>query len=91
MNRKIFYGAFLFVILATSIGGRSLGDSSIDASDKGATLFQILQNILDDPEYLALSDEQQLAALEVIYSLLEAHYIQRKIKSEYQGKSAFFN
>jgi len=66
MNRKIFYGAFLFVILATSISSRSLGDISIgvvnkNSSDKGE-LIQILQNILEDPEYLTLSDEQQLVA-----------------------------
>ncbi len=60
MNPKTFYAAFLFELLATCINGRSLrSESSIDAvdnnsSDKGQTLIQILQNILDDPEYLAL-------------------------------------
>ena len=79
MNRKIFYGAFLFVILATSIASHSLGDSSISVVNKNSSdkeeLIQILQNILEDPEYLTLSDEQQLVALEVIYSLLKAHYM----------------
>jgi hypothetical protein len=96
MNRKIFYGAFLFVILATGISSRSLGDSGINvvnnnSSDNGPTLMQMLQNILEDPEYLALSDEEQLAVLEVIYSLLQTNYIQRKSKSEYHGNSAFVN
>jgi hypothetical protein len=60
MNPKIFYGAFLFALLATCINGRSLSsESNVDvvdnnSSDKGPTLIQILQNILDDPEYLAL-------------------------------------
>jgi hypothetical protein len=86
MNRKVFYGAFLFVLLATCINSRSLGDSSIDVEnnnsyDKGPTLMHILQSILEDPEYLALSDHEQLAVLEVIYSLLESSFRQRKSKS----------
>jgi hypothetical protein len=91
MNPKIFYGAFLFALLATCINSRSLSsESGIDAvdrnsSDKGPTLIQILQSILDDPEYLALSDHEQLVVLEVIYSLLESSFSQRKSKSEYQG------
>ena len=89
MNPKIFYAAFLFALLATCINGRSLSsENNIDvednnSSDKGPTLIQILQNILDDPEYLALSDHEQLAVLEVIYSLLESSFRQRKSKSKY--------
>jgi hypothetical protein len=87
MNRKIFYAAFVFVILATCISSSSLSDSSNNSSVKGPTLIQVLQGIFDDPEFLALSDYEQLKVLEVIYSLLESSYNQRKS----HGKSAFFN
>ena len=37
---------------------------------KNTTLLEVLQKILQDPEYLALSNEQKLAVLEIIYSYL---------------------
>ena len=95
MNRKVFYGGFLFVLLATCINSSTLGDSNIDvennSSDQGPSFMHILQSILEDPEYLALSDYEQLAVLEVIYSLLESSFSQQKNKSKYQGKKAFVN
>jgi hypothetical protein len=92
MNRNIFYVAFVFVILATCISSRSLSDSSIDvetnnSSYKVPTLMQVLQSIFDDPEFLALSDYEQLKVLDVIYSILESSYAQPKS----HAKSAFFN
>jgi len=96
MNRKIFLGFFLLIVLASRINSSSLSDSNIDvesinSSNKGPTLMQMLQNILEDPEYLALSDYEQLKVLEVIYSLLESGFNQRKNKSKYHGKSPFIN
>ncbi len=96
MNRIIFIGFFLLIVLASRINSSSLSDSSIDvesinSSNKGATLMQMLQNILEDPEYLALSDYEQLKVLEVIYSLLESGFNQRKNKSKYHGNSLFAN
>jgi hypothetical protein len=96
MNYNIFLGFFLLIVLASSINGSSLSDSSIDgeninSSNKGPTLMQMLQNILEDPEYLALSDYEQLKVLEVIYSLLESGFNQRKNKSKYHGKSLLVN
>jgi hypothetical protein len=54
-------------------------------------LMHILQSIFQDPEYLALSDYEQLAVLEVIYSFLETTYNQRISQSKYQGKNPFFD
>ena len=95
MNRNIVYGAFLLVILASCINS-SLSDGSIDyennnSPENGPTLMQILQNILENPEYQALSDYEQLSVLEVIYSLLESSFSQRKSASEYQRKNPFVN
>jgi len=96
MNRNIFLGFFLLIVLASRINSSSLSDSSIDvdninSSNKGPTLMQILQSILQDPEYLALSDYEQLKVLEVIYSLLESGFSQRKNKSKYHANSLFAN
>jgi len=95
MNCNIVYGAFLLVILASCINS-SLSDGSIDyennnSPENGPTLMQILQNILENPEYQALSDYEQLSVLEVIYSLLESSFSQRKSASKYQGKNPFVN
>ena len=96
MNRTIFFETFLLIFLASLINSSSLSESTIDVENinspnKGPTLMQVLQNILEDPEYLALSDYAQLAVLEVIYTLLESGFIQRKNKSKYHGKSLFVN
>jgi hypothetical protein len=97
MNRNIVYGAFLFAILAScinissSLSEGSLDDENNNSSENGPTLMHILQNILENPEYLALSDYEQLSVLEVIYSLLESSFSQRKSKSKYQGKNPFVN
>jgi hypothetical protein len=96
MNYNIFFSTFLLIVLASRINSSSLSNSSIDveninSSNKGPTLMQMLQNILEDPEYLALSDYEQLKVLEVIYSLLESGFNQRKNKSKYHGKSILVN
>jgi len=38
------------------------------------TLMEIIQSILVDPEFLALSPQKQLHLLIVIYKILENHY-----------------
>jgi len=95
MIHKIFYDAFLFVILAACISSSSLSNNSVEnnnSSEKEPTLIQSLQGILQDPEYLALSNSEQLMVLEVIYTILESSYNnQQKSKSKYQGKSPFAN
>ena len=40
------------------------------------TLIQLLQVILNDPEFLALSDQQQLRILYHIYAMLEKYLVQ---------------
>jgi hypothetical protein len=92
MIHKIFYDAFLFVILAACISSSSLSNNSVEnnnSSEKEPTLIQSLQGILQDPEYLALSNYEQLLVLEVIYSLLKTRFSQSESKRKYQGKSPF--
>ncbi len=94
MNRNIFYAAFILGILAVCISSKNLSDRSTEdnsSSEKRLSLMNFLQSILDDPEYMALSDYEQLAVLEVIYSLLESSYNQRKKLTQHQGRNGFLN
>jgi len=94
MNRKMLYGIFLFALLASCISSKSLlSDGSIENTNTSGqtrpTLVQFLQGILHNPEYLAMTDYQQLIVLEMIYSLLEYGFMQQKSKSKNQEKMAF--
>jgi hypothetical protein len=94
MNRNIFYAAFILGILAVCISSNNLSDRSTEdnsSSEKRLSLMNFLQTILDDPEYMALSDREQLAMLEVIYSLLESSYNQRKKTTQHHGINGFLN
>ena len=50
-------------------------NTSVPPNQSG--LMLVIQSIIQDPEYLALSDYQQLMVLEVLYSLLEFGYNNR--------------
>jgi len=96
MSRNIFYVAFILGIFAGCISSKSLSDGSIEdnssgSPDKSETLMQFLQSLLNDPEYMALSDYEQFAVLDVIYSLLESNYNQRKIKGKHHDINGFVN
>jgi len=43
-------------------------------SNKDSSLLQILQSVLDDPEFLALDKQKQLGILIATYQLLLNHY-----------------
>jgi len=92
MNPQILYIPFLFTILAGCISSSSLSNNSVEnnnSSEKEPTLIQILQSILQDPEYLALSNYEQLMVLEAIYSLLKTRFSQSESQRKYQDKSPF--
>ena len=94
MNRNIFYIAFILGIFAGCISGKSLSDSGIEdnsSSGKRYPLMQFLKSLLNDPEYMALSDYEQFAVLDVIYSLLESSYNHRKIKVKHHDINGFVN
>lgn len=55
------------------------------------TLMVALQNLLVDPQYLALSDYEQLAVLEVLYSIMEASYNQRMKEKSKKAKREIFS
>ena len=38
------------------------------------SMMDIIHNILQDPEYLALDSQRQLSVLITIYEILESHY-----------------
>jgi hypothetical protein len=58
--------AFAFMVETSDIRNER-GES------KKLTLMDIIQSVLNDPEYLALSSKQQLHVLIVMYDILEDH------------------
>ena len=48
------------------------------AETKQSSLLLVLESILQDPDYLAMTDYQQLMVLGVVYSLLEFRYSKEK-------------
>ena len=61
MNLKLFTSAFVVILLVLS---------SVESNKKRQpTLIEVLETIVNDPEYLALSDNQQLEVLVMIYTL----------------------
>ena len=55
---------------------------------KDNDLTQLLQVILNDPEFLALSDQQQLRVLYYIYALLEKYLAQNNTPTIIKALSA---
>jgi hypothetical protein len=77
MNLKLFTSAFVLILLVLS---------SVEGNkQRQTTLIEILENIVNDPEYLALSDNQQLEVLVMIYTLLNDIYNQRKQQQHQQN------
>jgi hypothetical protein len=97
MSRNIFYVAFILGILAGCISSKSLRGSSSSSieqnssSEKSDSLMNFLQSLLNDPEYMALSDYEQFAVLDVIYTLLESSYSQRTRTSQHHDINGLFN
>jgi len=94
MNRNILHMAFILGILAGGISSNSLRDSSIEddsSSEKGDSLLSFMESILQDPEYLSLSDYEQLADLEDVYSLLESSNSRPQRTSKHHGINEFLN
>ena len=56
-----------FVLSAKTIAVRNK-----DVAPK--SMMDIIHNILEDPEYLALDSQRQLSVLIAIYEILEYHY-----------------
>ena len=82
MNRNIFYSAFVLIILVGCISNSS-GYSNNDVENKNSIdeinwVIIFLLSLFKDPEYLALTGHEQLAVIEIIYSILDSSYIKRK-------------
>ena len=69
LTTTIVLMAFAFAYMVES----SPMDNQRDES-QNASLMDIIQSILNDPEFLALSNKQQLHVLIVMYDAIEAHY-----------------
>ena len=63
---KLVYVIFLLLALVL-----------VNAEKKPANIMDVVEQILQDPEYLSQSDYEQLRILQIIYSILEHNLISR--------------
>ena len=59
--------AFAYMVESSPMGNER-------EESQNVSLMDIIQSILNDPEFLALSNKQQLHVLIVMYDAIEAHY-----------------
>jgi len=63
------FTAFAFAFMVETGDIRNERDKS-----NNSILMDIIQSVLSDPEFLALSNKQQVHVLIVMYNAIEAHY-----------------
>jgi hypothetical protein len=51
---------------------KTIAGNNKDVAPK--SMMDIIHNILEDPEYLALDSQRQLRVLITVYEILESHY-----------------
>ena len=70
MFKRVLIGACLVAIL-TILGVES------KARNGPIEMMNLMQRLLVDPQYLGLSDNEQLFVLETLYAIVEASYTER--------------
>jgi hypothetical protein len=63
-------GLIMLICLAALL---SVNSQDIHSDEQQTTLVDILQAILNDPQFLELSNQDQLRLLVMIYNMLESH------------------
>lgn len=88
---KLIYITFI----AVSLGFVMVRSMALKKEENTASIMNIIQSILVDPEFLALDSRKQLHVLIMIYQMLESHYktrfgekrdIGESMPSVYDGK-----
>ncbi len=64
---------FMFTAFAFAFMVETSDISNERGESEKLTLMDIVQSVLNDPEFLTLSSKQQLHVLIVIYDILEGH------------------
>jgi hypothetical protein len=70
----LFTTTFMFVTFAFAFMAETTHLSNQRDKSENVSLMDIIQSVLNDPEFLALSSKQQLHVLIVMYNAIEAHY-----------------
>ena len=60
------------IFAAIVLSAKTIAVNNKDVAPK--SMMDIIHNILQDPEYLALDSQRQLSVLITIYEILESHY-----------------
>jgi hypothetical protein len=73
--KLIFTTTFMCMVFAYAFMAETRHIASNERDESGnLSVMDIIQSILNDPEFLALNSKQQLHVLIIIYDALEAHY-----------------
>jgi hypothetical protein len=73
--KLIFTTTFMFMAFAVAFMVETSHVASNERDESKILIFMnIIQNVLNDPEFLALSSRQQLHVLISIYNIIEGHY-----------------
>jgi len=72
--KLILTATFMFVAFAFAFMAETTHLSNQRDESNNSIMMDIIQSVLNDPEFLALSNKQQLHVLIVMYNALEAHY-----------------
>ena len=62
------------VLMAFAFAVESSQTDNERGESQNVSLMDIIQSILNDPEFLALSNKQQLHVLILMYNAIESHY-----------------
>jgi len=62
------------IIIETASEEKEMDKDSVQKSSNIASFLDIIQRILNDQEFLSLSDHRQLRILLIIYEIFEEHY-----------------
>jgi len=66
----------LMIIILVSLALANMFEKTIAQKngEKNSTIMDVIQNIVNDPEFLALDPRQQLHVLLVMYDILDRYY-----------------
>jgi hypothetical protein len=64
---------FMFIALSFAFKVETSDISNERGESNNSILMDIIQSVLNDPEYFALSSKQQLHVLIVMYNIMEDH------------------
>jgi len=77
----------ILLLMTLTITSRQEVEAIVSKEDHQKSLYEILQSILSDPEFLAIETTRQLHVLLAIYDILENHYKEMTQRKTMKGNN----